>query len=78
MAYEAATADLHDVNLIDSFHLEAYGQKTVNYNRDIEAFPLLSRILARSAGARRSTAPRPTWRATRASVGIVDDEVVRR
>ncbi len=41
LAYEAATADLSDVNMIDPFHLEAYGQTTVNYNRDVEAFPVL-------------------------------------
>lgn len=41
VAYEAATADLNDVNMIDSFHLEAYGETTVNYNRDIEIFPVL-------------------------------------
>ena len=40
LAYEAATADLSDVNLIDPFHLEAYGETTVNYNRDVEAFPV--------------------------------------
>ncbi len=44
LAYEAATADLNDVNMIDPFHLEAYGQTTVNYNRDIEIFPVLSAI----------------------------------
>ena len=42
LAYEAATADLNDVNIIDSFHLEAYGETTVNYNRDVEAFSVLS------------------------------------
>lgn len=41
LAYEAATADLNDVNMIDPFHLEAYGKTTVNYNRDIEIFPVL-------------------------------------
>ncbi len=41
LAYEAATADLQDVNMIDPFHLEAYGETTVNYNRDVEAFPVL-------------------------------------
>ncbi len=41
LAYEAATADLNDVNMIDPFHLEAYGKTTVNYNRDVEAFPVL-------------------------------------
>ena len=45
LAYEAATADLHDVNMIDPFHLEAYGVSTVNYNRDVEAFPILRAIL---------------------------------
>lgn len=44
IAYEAATADLNDVNMIDPFHLEAYGQTTVNYNRDIEIFPVLNAI----------------------------------
>lgn len=44
MAYEAATADLNDVNMIDPFHLEAYGETTVNYNRDIEIFPVLNAI----------------------------------
>lgn len=44
LAYEAATADLNDVNMIDPFHLEAYGKTTVNYNRDIEIFPVLNSI----------------------------------
>ncbi len=44
MAYEAATADLNDINMIDPFHLEAYGKTTVNYNRDIEIFPVLNAI----------------------------------
>lgn len=44
MAYEAATADLNDVNMIDPFHLEAYNQTTVNYNRDVEIFPVLNAI----------------------------------
>ena len=44
LAYEAATADLDDVNMIDPFHLEAYGTTTVNYNRDVEIFPVLSAI----------------------------------
>lgn len=50
VAYEAATAELKDVNLIDHFHLEAYGHPAVNYNRDIEAFPLLHRIIERITG----------------------------
>lgn len=44
LAYEAATADLNDVNMIDPFHLEAYGETTVNYNRDVEIFPVLNRM----------------------------------
>ena len=50
LAYEAATADLKDVNMIDYFHLEAYGQTTVNYNRDLEAFPVVRTILSRITG----------------------------
>ena len=45
LAYEAATADLNDVNMIDSFHLNKYGIEAVNYNRDIETFPILKNIL---------------------------------
>ena len=44
LAYEAATADLNDVNMIDPFHLEAYGKTTVNYNRDVDIFPVLNAI----------------------------------
>ena len=47
LAYEAATADLNDVNMIDPFHLEAYNQTAVNYNRDIEVFPVLNRTIER-------------------------------
>ncbi|MBE6982361.1 MAG: DUF1846 domain-containing protein [Ruminococcaceae bacterium] len=50
LAYEAATADLSDVNMIDPFHLEAYGRTTVNYNRDVEAFPVLVAIFERILG----------------------------
>ena len=50
LAYEAATADLKDVNIIDSFHLEAYGKLAVNYNRDLEAFPLLRAIFEKITG----------------------------
>ena len=50
LAYEAATADLNDVNMIDPFHLEAYGMTTVNYNRDVEAFPVLVAIFERILG----------------------------
>jgi Uncharacterized protein conserved in bacteria len=50
LAYEAATADLNDVNMIDPFHLEAYNKTTVNYNRDVEIFPVLNAILKRILG----------------------------
>ena len=50
LAYEAATADLSDVNMIDPFHLEAYGETTVNYNRDVEAFPVLVAMFERILG----------------------------
>lgn len=50
MAYEAATANLNDVNMIDPYHLEAYGKSAVNYNRDVEAFPVLKRMLEKIMG----------------------------
>ncbi|MFV0499784.1 MAG: DUF1846 domain-containing protein [Bacilli bacterium] len=50
LAYEAATADLDDVNMIDSFHLDAYGETTINYNRDIEAFPVVNKLLLKLTG----------------------------
>lgn len=50
LAYEAATADLNDINMIDPFHLEAYGQTTINYNRDIEAFPILVSMFKKIMG----------------------------
>jgi uncharacterized protein (UPF0371 family) len=50
LAYEAATADLNDVNMIDPFHLEAYGETTVNYNRDIEIFPVVAATLEMISG----------------------------
>ena len=60
LAYEAATADLNDVNMIDPFHLEAYGVTTVNYNRDVEIFPVLKTMFERIAGSAGGapTAPR--------------------
>lgn len=51
IAYEAATVDLKDVNMIDSYHLEAYGEKAVNYNRDLEVFPVVKRIIEKITGA---------------------------
>jgi len=76
VAYEAATADIGDFNLIDPFHLEAYGKPAVNYNRDIEIFPVLKRILEKLTGAE-SVYKSPTdMSVNRASSGIINDEVV--
>ncbi|MFC1627560.1 DUF1846 domain-containing protein [Gemmatimonadota bacterium] len=77
IAYEAATADLRDFNLIDPFHLEAYGEKAVNYNRDVDAFPLLRRILEKITGEE-SVYQSPTdMGVNRAGFAIIDDEVTR-
>ncbi len=78
MAYEAATADLGDVNLIDPFHLEAYGTAAVNYNRDIEVFPVLRNILQRITGGDPIYRSPTDMGVNRAGFGIVDDEVCRR
>ena len=76
LAYEAATADLNDVNMIDPFHLEAYGVTTVNYNRDIEIFPVLTSIFERIYGE--SVYKSPTdMGVNMAGNCIVDDEVCR-
>lgn len=77
VAYEAATADIRDFNVIDSFHLDAYNEKAVNYNRDVEAFPLLRRIIE-SITSEPSFYRSPTdMGVNRAGFGIVNDEVVR-
>ena len=76
-AYEAATADLRDCNMIDPFHLEAYGEVAVNYNRDVEAFPLLNRILEKIKGEYISYRSPTDMGVNRAGFGIIDDEVVR-
>ena len=77
IAYEAATADLKDVNMIDPFHLEAYGVTAINYNRDIEAFPVLKRILDKITGDA-SVYQSPTdMGVNRAGFGIIDDDICR-
>ena len=77
-AYEAATADIGDFNLIDPFHLEVYGKPSVNYNRDVEVFPILQRILEKLTGAQ-SVYKSPTdMGVNRASLGIVNDEIVKK
>jgi len=77
VAYEAATADLGDVNLIDPFHLEAYGEAAVNYNRDVEAFPVLRRILARIMGDGEVYRSPTDMGVNRAGFAIADDAVCR-
>lgn len=77
IAYEAATADLEDVNMVDPFHLEAYGETTVNYNRDIEAFPLLRRILTKISGDAPIPYQSPTdMGVNRVGFAITDNHVV--
>ena len=77
IAYEAATVDLKDVNMIDYFHLEAYGETAVNYNRDLESFPVLKRIIEKITGEE-SVYKSPTdMGVNRVGFGIVDDEVVK-
>jgi len=77
VAYEAATAELKDVNLIDHFHLEAYSQTAVNYNRDLEAFPLLRRIIERISGQPSFYKSPTDMGVNRAGFGIVDDAACR-
>ncbi len=75
VAYEAATADIRDFNMIDPFHLEAYEQTAVNYNRDVEVFPVLKRILVKIMGSPFYKSPTDMG-VNRAGFGIVDDDVV--
>jgi uncharacterized protein (UPF0371 family) len=76
IAYEAATIDLKDIVQIDHHHLEAYNEKTVNYNRDVEAFPLLRRILEKITGEESIYKSPTDMGVNRASAGIVDDAVI--
>ncbi len=77
IAYEAATADIRDFNMIDPFHLEAYNEKTVNYNRDVEAFPVLKRILERITGEPSFYKSPTDMGVNRAGFGIINDDAVR-
>ena len=76
VAYEAATADLNDVNMIDPFHLEAYGKTTVNYNRDIEIFPVLNAMMEKIMGESPYKSPTDMG-VNMAGFAICDDEVCR-
>ena len=77
IAYEAATVDLKDVNLLDSFHMDAYGILSVNYNRDLETFPVLKRIIEKIT-KKESIYKSPTdMGVNRVGFGIIDDELVK-
>ena len=80
IAYEAATADIKDFNLADPFHLDTYNETTINYNRDVEAFPILKAILAKIIGKNSSMNiyNSPTdMGMNRVGFAIINDEVVR-
>lgn len=77
IAYEAATADIRDFNLIDPFHLDAYNEKAVNYNRDVETFPVLRTILERITGQKGLYKSPTDMGVNCAGYAIVDDACVR-
>ena len=77
LAYEAATADLNDVNMIDPFHLEAYGEQTVNYNRDVEVFPVLNAMFEKIMGESPHKSPTDMG-VNMVGNAIVDDAVVEK
>jgi uncharacterized protein (UPF0371 family) len=77
VAYEAATADLGDFNQVDPFHLEAYGTTAINYNRDVEIFPVVKHILRRIMGEERVYKSPTDMGVNRAGYAISDDRVVQ-
>ena len=77
IAYEAATADLDDINMIDPFHLNAYNKSAINYNRDIEIFPVLQRILKKIMGNDLPYRSPTDMGVNRIGFAITDDEVVK-
>ncbi|NLD19718.1 MAG: DUF1846 domain-containing protein [Clostridiales bacterium] len=77
VAYEAATADLKDVNMIDSFHLEAYDKMAVNYNRDLEVFPVVKRIIEKITGEESEYKSPTDMGVNRAGFGIINDDIVK-
>ena len=76
LAYEAATADLNDVNMIDPWHLEAYGETVVNYNRDVEVFPVLKAMFEKISGTSPYQSPTDMG-VNMAGYCVTDDEAVR-
>ncbi|NEZ47134.1 DUF1846 domain-containing protein [Clostridium niameyense] len=77
IAYEAATADLKDVNMIDSFHFDEYNKIAVNYNRDIETFPVLKRIIEKITGEEAVYKSPTDMGVNRVGFGIINDDVVK-
>ncbi len=77
IAYEAATVDLKDVNMIDSFHLEAYNQMAVNYNRDVEMFPVIKRIIEKITGEESMYKSPTDMGVNRIGLCITNDEIVK-
>lgn len=77
VAYEAATADVRDFNLIDPYHLEAYNQQAINYNRDVEVFPILQRILKKIMDGESFYKSPTDMSVNRAGFAIIDDEATR-
>jgi uncharacterized protein (UPF0371 family) len=75
--YEAATADIGDFNMIDPYHLEAYREAAVNYNRDVEIFPVLKRILEKITGSRNIYRSPTDMGVNRAAFGIINDDIVQ-
>jgi len=77
VAYEAATSDIKDFNLIDPFHFDAHKETAINYNRDVEVFPVLKRILEKITGLESIYQSPTDMGVNRAGFGIVDDKVVQ-
>ncbi|MDD5423978.1 MAG: DUF1846 family protein, partial [Candidatus Omnitrophica bacterium] len=77
IAYEAATADIKDFNMIDPFHFEAHNEQAVNYNRDVEVFPVIRRILEKIMGEGAVYKSPTDMGVNRAGFGIIDDEAVK-
>lgn len=77
VAYEAATADIRDFNLIDPFHMEAYGAMSVNYNRDVEVFPVLYRIMEKITGGESFYRSPTDMGVNKVGFAVTDDDVVK-
>ena len=77
IAYEAATADLGDVNMVDPFHMEAYGEVAINYNRDVAIFPVVRRICERIMGENQVYKSPTDMGVNKVGFAIVDDDIVQ-